>query len=367
MFTQDKDLRFTWVHNAPAGLVPELLCGKTDDEVLPPEAAQTIMAAKRKVMATEEPQELETNFELLGRKRSEEPYTAEDREVLQAIAASLGLVIAATPRETVGTDGFRECPSCGRCEVDLIDLTMRVEKAISGLKKPLHIAVMGCVVNGPGEALMTDLGFTGGGKGAAIGAGVGAGAGTGVAAATGKKDAKIESEALLTFVTLLFVSMILLDVSYQAFFNSFYEERASILYLTVLVPATAMAFKTASGWGWKVVFAAALALFPRYGEVGVGGGIAISGWVGATGCVIRVVTSSARSIQDAIGRLYVPREGGGLVQLANVARIENGPDGPELKAISPGTTLCSLLGPGRGFRRLLRVTVTAPASPPGRD
>jgi hypothetical protein len=49
-----------------------------------------------------------------------------------------------------------------------------------------------------------------------------------------------------------------------------------------------------------------------------------------------------------------------------VARIENGPDGPELKAISPGTTLCSLLGPGRAFRRLLRVTVTAPASPPGR-
>lgn len=49
-----------------------------------------------------------------------------------------------------------------------------------------------------------------------------------------------------------------------------------------------------------------------------------------------------------------------------VALIENGPDGPGLKAISPGTTLCSLLGPGRGFRRLLRVTVTAPAAPPGR-
>ncbi len=46
-----------------------------------------------------------------------------------------------------------------------------------------------------------------------------------------------------------------------------------------------------------------------------------------------------------------------------VARIENGPEGPELKAISPGATLCSVLGSGRGFRRLLRVTVTAPASP----
>ncbi len=70
VFTQDKDLRFTWVHNAPAGLVPELLLGKTDEEVLPTDAAQIIMAAKRKVMETGEPQELETNFELLGRKRS---------------------------------------------------------------------------------------------------------------------------------------------------------------------------------------------------------------------------------------------------------------------------------------------------------
>jgi hypothetical protein len=56
---------------------------------------------------------------------------------------------------------------------------------------------------GGGAALGAVIGaIAGGGKGAAIGAGVGAGAGTGAAAATGKKDAKIESEALLTFVTL---------------------------------------------------------------------------------------------------------------------------------------------------------------------
>ncbi len=54
------------------------------------------------------------------------------------------------------------CPSCGRCEVDLIDLTTRVEKAIAGLEKPLHIAVMGCVVNGPGEAREADLAVVGG-------------------------------------------------------------------------------------------------------------------------------------------------------------------------------------------------------------
>jgi hypothetical protein len=49
-----------------------------------------------------------------------------------------------------------------------------------------------------------------------------------------------------------------------------------------------------------------------------------------------------------------------------IARIENGPDGAELRAISPGTTLCSVLGPGRGFRRVLRVTVTADGTPRGR-
>jgi two-component sensor histidine kinase len=70
VFSQDKDMRFTWVHNPPAGLSPELLRDKTDAEILPAEAAETIMAAKRKVMETGEAQELEMNFELFGRKRS---------------------------------------------------------------------------------------------------------------------------------------------------------------------------------------------------------------------------------------------------------------------------------------------------------
>ncbi len=58
------------------------------------------------------------------------------------------------------------CPSCGRCEVDLLDLCARVEKAVAKIDKPLHIAVMGCVVNGPGEAREADLAVVGGkGKG----------------------------------------------------------------------------------------------------------------------------------------------------------------------------------------------------------
>ncbi len=70
VFSQDRDMRFTWAHNAPAGLSPEFLKGKTDAEVLPAEAAAVIMAAKRKVMDTGTAEELETDFELFGRKRS---------------------------------------------------------------------------------------------------------------------------------------------------------------------------------------------------------------------------------------------------------------------------------------------------------
>jgi two-component sensor histidine kinase/PAS domain-containing protein len=70
MFSQDKDMRFTWAHNPPAGLSPDRLTGKTDADVLPAEAAQTIMVAKRKTMETGQAQQLETDFELFGRKRS---------------------------------------------------------------------------------------------------------------------------------------------------------------------------------------------------------------------------------------------------------------------------------------------------------
>jgi PAS domain S-box-containing protein len=70
VFSQDKEMRFTWAHNLPTGLTSEQLIGKTDAEVLPPDAAATIMAAKRKAMETGDAQELETDFELFGRKRS---------------------------------------------------------------------------------------------------------------------------------------------------------------------------------------------------------------------------------------------------------------------------------------------------------
>jgi len=58
------------------------------------------------------------------------------------------------------------CPTCGRCKIDLIKIAREVEEKVSGIKTPLKIAVMGCVVNGPGEAREADIGIAGGkGKG----------------------------------------------------------------------------------------------------------------------------------------------------------------------------------------------------------
>jgi (E)-4-hydroxy-3-methylbut-2-enyl-diphosphate synthase len=56
------------------------------------------------------------------------------------------------------------CPSCGRAEVDVLGLTKRVHEALEreGLKVPIRVAVMGCVVNGPGEAREADLGIAAG-------------------------------------------------------------------------------------------------------------------------------------------------------------------------------------------------------------
>ncbi len=58
------------------------------------------------------------------------------------------------------------CPSCGRAQVDVYTLAEQVTKGLEGMKAPLRVAVMGCVVNGPGEAREADLGVaSGNGKG----------------------------------------------------------------------------------------------------------------------------------------------------------------------------------------------------------
>jgi len=54
------------------------------------------------------------------------------------------------------------CPTCGRCQIDLPGLVAKIEKALAGRKKYIKVALMGCVVNGPGEAADADIGIAGG-------------------------------------------------------------------------------------------------------------------------------------------------------------------------------------------------------------
>ncbi len=57
---------------------------------------------------------------------------------------------------------FISCPSCGRCKIDLISTAQQVERELEGFKGDITVAVMGCVVNGPGEASRADYGIAGG-------------------------------------------------------------------------------------------------------------------------------------------------------------------------------------------------------------
>jgi (E)-4-hydroxy-3-methylbut-2-enyl-diphosphate synthase len=66
-------------------------------------------------------------------------------------------------RERKGLD-LIACPSCGRAEVDVIKVANEAQTALSALNVPIQVAVMGCVVNGPGEAKHADLGIAAGKK-----------------------------------------------------------------------------------------------------------------------------------------------------------------------------------------------------------
>jgi (E)-4-hydroxy-3-methylbut-2-enyl-diphosphate synthase len=54
------------------------------------------------------------------------------------------------------------CPTCGRCNINLFNIVDQVEKALLSTSSPIKIAIMGCVVNGPGEAREADIGIAGG-------------------------------------------------------------------------------------------------------------------------------------------------------------------------------------------------------------
>jgi (E)-4-hydroxy-3-methylbut-2-enyl-diphosphate synthase len=74
--------------------------------------------------------------------------------VAYAILRALGI-------RNVGPD-IVSCPTCGRCEIDIFRLTREIERRLAGMKTHLKVALMGCVVNGPGEAAEADVGIAGG-------------------------------------------------------------------------------------------------------------------------------------------------------------------------------------------------------------
>jgi (E)-4-hydroxy-3-methylbut-2-enyl-diphosphate synthase len=76
------------------------------------------------------------------------------------IPLAYGILRALNIRK-VGAD-IVSCPTCGRCEIDLLSLTGKIERALAGRKDYLKVALMGCVVNGPGEAADADVGIAGG-------------------------------------------------------------------------------------------------------------------------------------------------------------------------------------------------------------
>jgi (E)-4-hydroxy-3-methylbut-2-enyl-diphosphate synthase len=94
----------------------------------------------------------------------------------EGIGDTIRVSLSAAPQEEVRVGyeilkslGLREkgvnlisCPTCGRCEIDIRGLTSRVENRLKDIHKPLTVAVMGCVVNGPGEAREADIGIAGG-------------------------------------------------------------------------------------------------------------------------------------------------------------------------------------------------------------
>jgi len=80
------------------------------------------------------------------------------------------------------------CPSCARQGFDVIRTVEALEKRLEHIKTPMSLSIIGCVVNGPGEALMTDVGFTGGG------------AGSGMVYLAGKQSHKMSNDRMIDHI-----------------------------------------------------------------------------------------------------------------------------------------------------------------------
>jgi len=100
----------------------------------------------------------------------------------QGIGDTIRVSLSAPPEDEVkvawmilGSLGLRHrgvqviaCPTCARAEFDVVKVAESIERKLAGIEKPLKIAIMGCIVNGPGEARLSDLGAVGTPKGAQI-------------------------------------------------------------------------------------------------------------------------------------------------------------------------------------------------------
>ncbi len=82
------------------------------------------------------------------------------------------------------------CPSCARQGFNVIKTVEALEERLAHISTPMSLSIIGCVVNGPGEALMTDIGFTGGGSGK----------GTGMVYLAGKVDHKIGTDDMVDHI-----------------------------------------------------------------------------------------------------------------------------------------------------------------------
>jgi (E)-4-hydroxy-3-methylbut-2-enyl-diphosphate synthase len=80
------------------------------------------------------------------------------------------------------------CPSCARQGFDVIRTVERLEERLAHIKTPMSLSIIGCVVNGPGEALMTDVGFTGGG------------AGNGMVYIAGKQSHRMDNDGMIEHI-----------------------------------------------------------------------------------------------------------------------------------------------------------------------
>ena len=83
------------------------------------------------------------------------------------------------------------CPSCARQGFNVIQTVEALEQRLAHISEPITLSIIGCVVNGPGEALMTDLGFTGGGKGA------------GMMYVSGRADHKVDNDDMIEHIVAL--------------------------------------------------------------------------------------------------------------------------------------------------------------------